>query len=273
MAKMKMGSPFLYDDNDEVVGVKNKDNTETLLANTISGLAGVSSAYVPLGTQTDSGGTPTGVLVDQLGTPLPALRATIVPRTGTLASLLTLAGNNGEIGVATDVDAFVKFNGTAGQAKAYYRSRLAGKTTITAGAANPAGAASTWTTVDFTAGVVIEDDLGAANLAGSSIVVPASVTYYEVIFYLPFSGVSGASGSARRARVLGGSAGLNLVSQTPNLAATGGPAQTLQGFIPKENTNGVPQTLQLQSYHDSTAVPNLGVAGASTPWMTVLMYV
>ena len=59
--------------------------------------------------------------------------ANVLHRTGTLASLLTLAGGNGEIGVATDVNALVKYNGVAGQAVAFYRNRYSH---IAAGTAN-----------------------------------------------------------------------------------------------------------------------------------------
>ena len=50
--------------------------------------------------------------------------AIVANQTGTLANLLTLAGSNGQIAVATDVNALVKFNGVAGQAVAYYRNRM-----------------------------------------------------------------------------------------------------------------------------------------------------
>jgi hypothetical protein len=48
--------------------------------------------------------------------------ANIIPRTGTLASLLALDGGNGEISVATDVQALVRHNGTPGGAVAHYRA-------------------------------------------------------------------------------------------------------------------------------------------------------
>lgn len=46
--------------------------------------------------------------------------ANVLHRTGTLSSLLALAGGSGEISCATDADALVKHNGVAGQAKALY---------------------------------------------------------------------------------------------------------------------------------------------------------
>lgn len=46
--------------------------------------------------------------------------ANVVPRTGTLSSLLALAGGVGELSCATDADAIVKHNGVAGQARAFY---------------------------------------------------------------------------------------------------------------------------------------------------------
>lgn len=50
------------------------------------------------------------------------LVGTIIPRTGTLASLLALAGNAGEIGAATDQAALVEFTGTAAAAAAFFPS-------------------------------------------------------------------------------------------------------------------------------------------------------
>jgi hypothetical protein len=52
------------------------------------------------------------------------LIANVTMRTGTYASLITLAGSLGEIGICTDVQAFIVFNGVAGQAKAYFRNRM-----------------------------------------------------------------------------------------------------------------------------------------------------
>ena len=68
--------------------------------------------------------------------------ANVIPRTGTLASLLALAGGNGEISSATDSAAIVKHNGQAGQAVAFYSgggvngiiAASAGNTTLTSGA-------------------------------------------------------------------------------------------------------------------------------------------
>ena len=50
--------------------------------------------------------------------------ANIIHRTGTIAALLALDGGNGEIGVATDMQALVRFNGAIGGARAFYRSGL-----------------------------------------------------------------------------------------------------------------------------------------------------
>ena len=46
--------------------------------------------------------------------------ANVLHRTGTLSSLLTLAGGDGELSCATDAAAIVKHTGVAGQAKAFY---------------------------------------------------------------------------------------------------------------------------------------------------------
>jgi hypothetical protein len=59
------------------------------------------------------------------------LIANVTMRTGTYASLITLAGSLGEIGICTDVQAFIAFNGTAGQAKAYFRNRMVSLSQLT----------------------------------------------------------------------------------------------------------------------------------------------
>lgn len=51
------------------------------------------------------------------------LIANVNHRTGNLASLLQLDGGDGEISVATDVEAFVKHTGVAGGARAHYTTR------------------------------------------------------------------------------------------------------------------------------------------------------
>jgi hypothetical protein len=53
------------------------------------------------------------------------LIANVTMRTGTYANLIGLSGSLGELGVCTDINAIIKFNGVAGQAKAFYRSRVA----------------------------------------------------------------------------------------------------------------------------------------------------
>lgn len=92
-------------------------------------LSAISATFVALGTQTNSFGAPSGILVDESGTPLTALSATVVPRTGTLASLLSLAGNDGEVASVIDggLDALVKFDGTVGGAMLFVPSRHKGQ--------------------------------------------------------------------------------------------------------------------------------------------------
>lgn len=59
--------------------------------------------------------------------------ANVNHRTGAIADLLTLSGGDGEIGVATDVAALVRFNGVAGQAVAFYAAQRRESATFLAG--------------------------------------------------------------------------------------------------------------------------------------------
>lgn len=138
----------------------------------LGNLTQISAPFVALGTQTDGSGVPTGVLVDEAGNPLTTLSATIVPRTGTLASLLTFAGEVGEIASATDANALVKFNGTSGQAKAYYRNaekyRVVGNGKIVTANKVAAGVE-----VIFDLTSVIYDPDGLADLTNNCINIPS----------------------------------------------------------------------------------------------------
>jgi len=79
-----------------------------------------SNSFVPIGINTTSANTSDGIVRDSAGTPIPAIALNVVPRTDTLANLLAIAGNVGEIASATDSNAIVKFNGVVGGAKAIY---------------------------------------------------------------------------------------------------------------------------------------------------------
>ena len=85
-----------------------------------------------------------GLILDSNGN----LIAHVNHRTGTLAALLQLAGGDGEIGVATDVDAFVRFNGVVGQAKAFFANEIESYEYVdsqTAGATTLSTSSTTWT--------------------------------------------------------------------------------------------------------------------------------
>lgn len=242
----------------------------TASAGTPANLTTPSAPFISLGTQSDSAGVPTGVVVDEYGNALSALIANVSNQTNTLAYLLAQPGGNGQIAKATDADALVVFNGVAAQAKPYYRSRLVGKTTIHAGQAVAAGAANVWTTIDFaTAGLVIEDDLGAASLAGNSIIVPANIDYYEVIYSVTWTEITGTSGVKRWSKVTNPTIN-NQVNAAPNLTA--GARVIAVGMAYKNLTLGVAKTITMQTQHDSAAIPDLGFPGTLFPWMTVLMY-
>ena len=197
--------------------------------------------------------------------------ANVIPRTGTLAALqaITTAAGDPEIAVASTGE-IVVYNG--GVAKTHRRSKLVGKTTIQQATTTAAGAATAWNVVSFVGGVIVEDDLSAADLANSRILVPAGIDYYEVHYYVPWAEITSTSGSRRRARVtLGGSAVGLFVAGAPT-TVTGEIGTTLSGFIPKSTkTLASSIGVQLETYHDSAAIPNLGI-GTSLPTMTVLMY-
>lgn len=121
--------------------------------------------------------------------------ANVNHRTGLLASLLGLGGGAGEIAVATDFDALVRYTGVVGEAKAFYRQ------TLLSDAGNPAVSGATTPGGNLNAVVIYpvfdvdayDDPYGVFTSTGQ-ILIPAGVTRYEIqgtfVFAASTSGVS-----------------------------------------------------------------------------------
>lgn len=182
------------------------------------------------------------------------LVANVVPRTGTLAALLTAVTDAGigEIASATDVDALVKYH-APNAGKAYYRSTKFGSATMrrsTSQTAIPTG-----TDTKLTLNTAFVDPQAVCNAANNQINIPADVTHVKVTAMVTWPG---GSGTYRKLTL--GSDGTPLTSyMPPHLMA---PQHASQNFhqivsypkVPWINT-GAPATLFLSAAHD------LGVDG------------
>lgn len=126
-------------------------------------------------------------------------------RTGALDTLLTLAGGAGEVGVATDVDALVRYTGVQGEAKAFYQNKLTAR----------AGLGVTSTDTDATSTVftplALNDDDGKMQMFGApviwtagaptEIVLPVITGAYGISVSGLFVFGANATGTVRRVRL------------------------------------------------------------------------
>lgn len=176
------------------------------------------------------------------------LVANVVPRTGTLAALLTGVADAGigEIASATDVDALVKYH-APNAGKAYYRSGLAGSAVMRRLAAQTAIVTATLTKVALN--TEFEDPLGVADTALNEINIPADVTHIKVTALVTWP-----AGAGTYRKLTLGSDGAPLTSYLP--VDTMAP-HTTQSFtqkvaypkVPWINT-GEPATLFMSVTHD-----------------------
>lgn len=127
------------------------------------------------------------------------LIANVTMRTGTLASLLSLAGSLGEIGVATDKPAIVVFNGLAGQASAYYQGRSSARfrgfaadtlTGIPTATKTPAGIGS----------VILQDEFSLVTNIGinGTVLVPTGAKFASIDASFKWDDSATAAGTVRK---------------------------------------------------------------------------
>lgn len=109
------------------------------------------------------------------------LIANVSHRTGTLSSLLALAGGDGEFSKATDVDAIVVHNGVALEAKAYHRSSKIAELHVHGTIASLVG--GTASVVDLTSKTV---DYGGmtVDLANNKFQPPIGTKYAKATIYV-----------------------------------------------------------------------------------------
>lgn len=107
--------------------------------------------------------------------------ANVNHRTGTLAALLALAGGDGEISKATDIDAIVVHNGVALEAKAYHRSSKIAELHVHGTIASLVG--GTAGVVDLTSKTV---DYGGmtVDLANNKFQPPVGTKYVKATIYI-----------------------------------------------------------------------------------------
>jgi len=122
--------------------------------------------------------------------------ANVNHRTGTLTSLLTLSGGGGEISVATDYDAIVRHNGTAGQAKAFYANPEFLALVAERTSALSVGNAADTVVPSFTTEYV--DPLGMMNLTTGEITIPSGYSGMSLIASLGWGDAAVASSNLRK---------------------------------------------------------------------------
>ena len=124
--------------------------------------------------------------------------ANVNHRTGTLASLITLTGGDGEIGVATDYQALVKYNGIANQAKVFFRGsgpigtiilKTTGNQSIPTGVSTPVTMQSMTTRGYVPPEVTFDSVNSAINIASGDLTI-ATKYVIEISSQISFVGVA-----------------------------------------------------------------------------------
>ena len=135
-----------------------------------------------------------GIPIDASGNIL----ANVNHRTGTLASLTGITGGNGEIGVVTDYQAFVKYNGLANQAKPFFRGsapigtiilKTTGNQSIPTGTLTPVTMQSMTTRGYVPPEVTFDSVNNAINIASGDLTI-ANKYVMEISSQLSFTGVA-----------------------------------------------------------------------------------
>lgn len=128
------------------------------------------------------------------------LVANVSMRSGTYASLIDLAGIVGEIGVCTDRNALVVFNGVAGQAQPFYRSREIGRMVIGSSVATIAN--NTATVVNISTTVLNDFASDQIDLTNNTFTAPSYAAYVSISISISWGDAGAAvSGSMRRVSI------------------------------------------------------------------------
>ena len=186
-----------------------------------------------------------------------SLVANISMRSGAYASLITLAGSVGEIGVATDVEAFIRYNGVAGQAVIFRKSREIG---YAFGAIYTNGVV---TATDTAALITASyDALAMVNVTTSEISIPSGTGMVDFSFSVQWGDAGSPAGTLRRVAIEGWVSNAWIESFGVTINSTGDATYPVRQSASADATVDLSTKYRIRLYHTRGA--NLSPTGFYT---------